>query len=87
MGAPDRLSTTGQVSVVLDFRTETAGSGNPTARYVELVELVALLNIVASVFGAGPITGPGPKVFFDFGRVTITGVHLGRTLERFGGPT
>lgn len=81
----DRLSKHGEVSVVLDFRTEGEGSGNPTGRYVELVEFVALLNIVGAVFGAGPIVGPGPKVFLDFGRVTITGVHLGRTLERFGG--
>ena len=72
----DRLSTSGEVTIRLDFRTT-----DTTARYVPAEELSTLLAAVAAV------TGPGTKVFFDFGRLSITGANLEQIRERFAGPS
>lgn len=70
-----RLSKAGEVTIVLDFRTTDGAS--ETARYVPAEEFFVLLSAIAGV------AGPGSKLFFDFGRVSITGANLEEILERF----
>lgn len=67
-----RLSTAGEVTIALDFRTDAS-----TGRFIPTEEFATLLGAISA------ITGPGTKLFFDFGKVSIIGANLEDILERF----